>query len=142
MTDERTTDERTRFEPPMSELGARFWEGTRKGALLLPWCTACERAHWYPREVCPFCLGDAIDWREASGSGVVYACSVMPKPAMPMMASRTPYVVAIVALAEGVRMMSNVVSETPFDVAVGDEVSLVWEPLSDGRQLPVWQCRG
>lgn len=128
-----------RFEPPMSEAGEPFWAATRQRRLVLPWCPACERPHWFPRDVCPHCLGPDLDWREASGRGVVHAWSVMPKPAMPVLAARVPYVVALVDLAEGVRMMSNVVGSDLDDVRVGLPVVADWEPLTDGRHLVVFR---
>ncbi len=139
--DERTSDatERRRFEPPMSEAGEPFWAATRDRRLVLPWCPACDVPHWYPRDVCPRCLGSAIEWREASGRATVHACSVMPKPAMPVLADRVPYVVALVDLAEGVRMMTNVVGVDPWSVTVGQAVVADWEPLTDGRNLLVFR---
>jgi uncharacterized OB-fold protein len=134
--------EATRFEPPASVGGQPFWDGTREGKFLLPWCTSCSEPHWYPREACPHCLSTDLQWREAAGTGTVYAVSVMPKPGNPAMAGREPYAVALVDLDEGVRMMSEVVGGDPCTVAVGDTVTLRWEPLSDGRQLPVWQRAG
>lgn len=133
--------ERTRFEPPISDAAGPFWDATRQEQLVLPWCTACERPHWYPREVCPLCLGPTVEWRPASGQGVVYACSVMPKPALPMLADRVPYVVALVDLDEGVRMLTNVIDPEPDAVAVGQRVEAAWEPLSDGRHLLVFTRR-
>ena len=133
------TDAPTRFEPTASPGGEPFWEGTREGRFLLPWCTACGRPHWYPREVCPHCLSEDLDWREASGVGTVYAVSVMPKPGNPTMAGREPYAVALVDLAEGVRMMAEVTGADPYAVEVRDDVCLDWEPLTDGRRLPVWR---
>jgi uncharacterized protein len=62
----------------------------------------------------------------------------MPKPAMPMLADRVPYVVALVDLDDGVRMMTNVVDVDPDAVLVGMTVRVGWEPLSDGRHLPVF----
>jgi uncharacterized OB-fold protein len=47
-----------------------------------------------------------------------------------------PYVVALIDLVEGVRMMSNVVGCPPEDVTVGMPVRVVWEPLADGRHIP------
>lgn len=140
MSDDPTTKP-TRFEPPESDAGAPYWAATREQRFVLPWCTSCGRPHWYPRERCPHCMGAGIEWREASGSGSVYAVSVMPKPSMPMLADRVPYAVAIVELAEGVRMMSNVVADDPYAVAVGDQVQLEWESLSDGRHLAVFVPR-
>jgi uncharacterized OB-fold protein len=128
-----------RFEPPESEAGRPFWEATRRRSFELPWCKRCDKPFWYPREFCPSCLSPALEWRVASGAGVVYACSVMPKPAHPGMAERTPYTVALVELAEGPRLMTNIVGVDPDTVAVGMPVRLVWEELSDGRNLPVFE---
>lgn len=130
---------RRRFEPPESDAGAAFWAASREQRFVLPTCTACGRAHWYPREVCPHCFGAELEWRPASGRGTVYACSTMPKPALPMLADRVPYVVALVELDEGPRMMTNVVDVAPDDVAVGQVVELLWEPLTDGRHLPTFR---
>jgi len=132
---------RTRFEPPMSPAGEPFWEATREQRLVLPWCLDCGQPHWFPRDACPHCLSGAIEWRPASGRGVVYAVSIMPKPAMPMLADRVPYVVALVELDEGVRVMTNVVDIEPEHAVVDLEVAAAWEPLSDGRHLLVFAPR-
>jgi uncharacterized protein len=129
--------EATRFEPPISEVTEPFWAATRRGRLLLQWCTACARPIWYPREVCPRCLSTTLEWRESQGRGVVYACTVEHKAQT--RALEAPYVVALVELDEGVRMLSNVVGCPPDQVAVGDRVGVTWEPLSDGRRLPLFE---
>jgi uncharacterized OB-fold protein len=134
-----TDAEATRLEPTASVAGEPFWQGSREGRFLLPWCTTCGQAHWFPREVCPHCLSSELEWREASGNGTVHAVSVMPKPGNPAMAGREPYAVALIDLAEGVRMMSEVAGGDPTTVAVGDAVRLDWEPLTDGRRLPIWR---
>ena len=126
----------SRVEPPISDTTAPFWDATRGRRFLLQWCTACEAPVFYPRDNCPRCLGTALDWREASGRGTVYAVSVQHRPANPTMADRVPYTVALVDLEEGVRIMSNVIGSDPEAVAVGLPVALDWEPLSDGRHLP------
>jgi uncharacterized OB-fold protein len=66
----------------------------------------------------------------------------MPKPGNPLMAGREPYVVALIDLDDGVRVMSTVVATDPWSVAVGDRVVLRWEPLSDGRRLYVFERDG
>ncbi len=132
--------EATRFEPPVSDAAAPFWDASREGRLVLQWCTACERPIWYPREVCPQCLGLSLEWREAGGEGVVYACTMEHKAQTRALAA--PYVVALVELDEGVRLLSNVVGCPPERVAVGDRVRVTWEPLSDGRRLPLFEPVG
>lgn len=130
---------KSRIEPPESPATAPFWDATRRQRLMIQWCRKCDRPIHYPREACPSCLGDDLEFRPVSGRGTVYAASMMPKPANPLMAGREPYVVALIDLAEGVRMMSNVVGLQPAEVAPGLAVKVTWEPLSDGRHLPQFE---
>jgi uncharacterized protein len=124
-----------RLEPPASEEAAPFWEATRRSELVLPWCRECERPFWYPRATCPRCLSDAVEWRSATGDGVVYAASVQHLPGPGRDAADGPYVVVLVDLDEGVRVTGNVLECAPAAVHVGMPVRAIWEPLSDGRQL-------
>jgi uncharacterized OB-fold protein len=128
-----------RFEPTPTEASAPFWEATRDKRLVLPWCTACERPLWYPRGICPHCMASTIEWRPASGRGVVYAVTVDYKPQNPGMAAMAPYAVVLVELDEGVRLLGNLVGGDPEQVAVGMAVEVTWEPMSDGRHLVLFQ---
>jgi uncharacterized OB-fold protein len=128
-----------RREPPVSAEAVPFWDATREQRFVLPWCTECERAIWYPRTVCPRCLGDAVEWREETGDGTVYAASMHSKPGPGRDVEDGPYVVVLVDLDAGVRMMSNVVGCPPDEVAPGMRVAIAWEQLSDGRHLPVFR---
>ena len=140
-----TTEAPRRMEPQGTELTEPFWEATREHKYLVQWCNNCSRPIFYPREVCPTCLSsDSLGWRESSGSGTVYAFSVQHRPGNPMMADRVPYVVALIELDAGapgqtIRVMSNVVNCDPSEVSVGQPVTLTWEELSDGRNLPQFQ---
>jgi uncharacterized OB-fold protein len=126
-----------RLEPPVSDAARPFWDATREGRLVLPWCTICDQPIWYPRAICPNCLGsEAIEWREASGRATVYAVTV--EQAGQTAALPAPYAVALVELVEGPRLLTNVVGVSPNEIAVGDRVHVTWEPLSDGRQLPLF----
>lgn len=127
------------FDPPVSESGAPFWEATCERRLVLPWCVTCEAPFWFPRELCPRCLGVDIEWRPASGSGAVHAVSVQHRPGPARDPAAGPYAVALIDLAEGVRIMSNVVGCPPDQVAVGMAVRVGWHPLSDGRNLPQFE---
>jgi uncharacterized protein len=134
------TDEKRRVEPQASEVAQPFWDATREQRLVLQWCADCDKAIFYPREVCPRCLkSDGLEWRDASGRGEVYAVSVQHAPQIPMPAYEAPYAVAVVELEEGVRMLSTIVGTDPESVTVGQAVTVAWEPLSDGRNLPLFQ---
>ena len=129
-----------RVEPQATDVSAPFWEATKEQRLLLQWCAPCDAPIFYPREVCPSCLlADGLEWRPASGRGQVYAVSVQYAPQIPLPAYESPYAVAVVELAEGVRMLSTIVGCDPDSVTVGQEVTVTWEPLSDGRHLPLFE---
>lgn len=139
MTDS-TNVKPTRAEPvAVTDVSAPFWDATRNQHLVLQWCNDCNRAIQYPRERCPRCLGDRLSWRPASGRATVYACSVMNTPGNPLMEARVPYTVALVDLDEGARMLTNIVGIEPQDVRIGARVQVTWEPLSDGRHLPLFE---
>jgi uncharacterized OB-fold protein len=139
---------RTRLEPPVGAESAPFWDATREGRLLVQWCTRCERGIFYPRVFCPYCAGGGgggaggqLAWREASGRASVYAAVVehRPEAAGASFADGAPFCIALVELEEGVRMMTNVVGCPPGAVHSGMAVTVTWEPLSDGRQLPLFR---
>jgi hypothetical protein len=129
-------DRPTLIEPPVTEASRPFWDATRERRFVLPWSTARDVPLWFPREVDPAHPDAAVEWREASGEGTVHAVSVHHRPGPGRDPADGPYAVALVDLAEGARMMANVVGCPPDDVAVGMPVRLVWRTLSDGRNLP------
>lgn len=128
-----------RIEPPVTELTQPFWDATRKHVFLLQWCVDCETAQYFPRDICLVCGGSHLEWRPASGDGVVYAMTVEHKPMNPAINGGERYVIALVDLAEGPRMMTNVFGCPPDDVVVGMPVRLAWDPLTDGRNLAVFE---
>ena len=129
------------MEPPQSDHGTPFWDATRDERLLIPYSAATGEPFWYPREVAPDTLEPDIEWREASGDGVVYAVSVQHRPGPGRDPDDGPYAVALIDLAEGVRIMSNVIGCEPDQVAVAMAVRVAWHELSDGRKLPMFTPR-
>jgi uncharacterized OB-fold protein len=134
--------ETARSEPPMSSESTPFWDATRAQRLLVQWCLTCDRPVFYPRAVCPGCLGTDLEWRTSVGTGRVYAVTVEHRPQDPRMASRAPYAIALIDIDDGWRMLSNVVDCDPSEVTVGMPVSVTWEPLPDGRHLPLFSPLG
>src|SRR5580658_7841361 len=91
-----------------------FWEAAKGERLLIKHCLDCDAYSYYPRPFCPSCWSESVEWFEASGRGTLYTWSVIYNNDMPPFRDRVPYVAAIVDLAEGPRMMTNVV-DCPFD---------------------------
>ena len=86
-----------------------FWNAAREGRFVVPVCAACGKAHWYPRAICPFCHSAELSWEELRGTGTVYSVTVSRRAPSPEFADLVPYVVALIDLDEGCRMMSNIV---------------------------------
>ncbi|MFE7271236.1 Zn-ribbon domain-containing OB-fold protein [Streptomyces sp. NPDC057623] len=86
-----------------------YWDAAAGGRLLVRACRACGRAHHYPREFCPHCWSEDVHWEPASGRATLYTWSVVHRNDLPPFGERTPYVAAVVDLAEGPRMMTEVV---------------------------------
>jgi uncharacterized OB-fold protein len=109
-----------------------FWDAAREGRFLIPFCTACGKAHWYPRAICPFCDSDTIEWRNGSGKGTIYTFSVMRR-------AKEPYVIAQVTLAEGPTMLTNIVDCDPDKVAIGQPVAVVFQETENGPPAPMFR---
>jgi uncharacterized protein len=88
-----------------------FWDGTAAGELRLPYCTGCERFFFYPRTVCPRCQSDSIEWRTGTGRGRLASFVISHRP-MPGIA-HAPFVIALVELEEGIRLMAGLVDVEP-----------------------------
>jgi uncharacterized protein len=111
-----------------------FWNAAREGRFVVPTCTACGKAHWYPRAICPFCASDKIEWRAASGKGVIYTFSVMRR-------AKEPYVIAYVTLTEGPTMMTNIVDCDFDNLAIGQAVTAVFQPSENGPPVPMFRAQ-
>ncbi|MEX2293695.1 MAG: Zn-ribbon domain-containing OB-fold protein [Acidimicrobiales bacterium] len=116
--------------PPYNPEAEPFWTAAADGRLVLPRCNACEHYIWYPRAWCPVCGNDEVRWIEVSGQGTVYACTLLHK-AMGPWRDAAPFVVAYVELGEGPRILTNVVTEDPGAVRIGDAVQAVFVRLAD-----------
>jgi uncharacterized OB-fold protein len=120
-----------RFDLPEPDAFTRtYWDAAAEGRLLIRRCGACGRAHHYPREFCPHCWSEDVTWETASGRATLYTWSVVHRNDLPPFSDRVPYVAAVVELAEGPRMMTEIVGEG------GDRVGA--DPdLSGGTELEV-----
>jgi uncharacterized OB-fold protein len=115
---------------------AYFWERCRAGQLVLQRCAACGRVQFYPRALCTGCLSATLEWIPASGRGAVHSFTTVFRAPTPDFQGDTPYVVAVIELAEGVRLISRVTGCAPAQVAIGMPVEVVFEAVSEAIALP------
>lgn len=115
-----------------TEISAPFWRSVDAEALELPWCATCETWFFYPRRFCPACRSAAVAWRPVSGRGTVWSATVVHVPFFRgEWAQRLPYVVAIVELEEGVRLLTNIVACPVEEVRAGLAVGIAYRRIGD-----------
>jgi uncharacterized protein len=92
---------------------AHFWDGCKAGELRLQRCIACGDSYFPPRPFCPACGSRDVQAYRASGKAILYSYVINHRPRPDM--GTAPHSIAVVALAEGPRMMSNIVGcpQTP-----------------------------
>lgn len=89
-----------------------------------------------PRHLCPQCWSDQLEWVESAGTGSVYSFSIVHRAPTPDFATRAPYVIAMVELAEGPRMFANVIGDDALSVSIGDRVQVAFEDRGEGARVP------
>ena len=115
-----------------------YWQAAREGRLLVQRCTRCGRHQLYPRPHCIACRGP-VEWVEASGRATVYSYTVIRQNFARPWRDMIPYVVALVDLEEGPRLMTNVVGCEPDDVEIGMAVRVRFEPAGEDGAVPVFE---
>jgi uncharacterized OB-fold protein len=115
-----------------------FWEGVSRHELLLKWCSACQRAHHPKRIVCTGCGSADLSWQRSSGRGKVYSFSEVHHVADKAFMASVPYTIGLVALDEGVYLLSRLLSELG-PIAIDQLVQLDFQVLESGRLLPVFK---
>lgn len=124
--------------PAPDKASADYWAATAKGELIVQQCTSCGHRQFYPRLLCTECAGEP-EWIRCSGRGVVHTYTVI-RDNKTMLGE--PYVVAMIELAEGVRMMSNVTDIHPDDVRIGMPVQVHFAETDADLKIPLFRPIG
>ncbi|SHM60456.1 bifunctional MaoC family dehydratase N-terminal/OB-fold nucleic acid binding domain-containing protein [Cryptosporangium aurantiacum] len=127
------------LRPVVSRDTEFFWGGTAANELRIQRCEKCGTLRHPPGPLCTACGADASGYVVASGLGTVFSYVVHHHPPVP--GRQTPYVVALVELDEGVRMLGEVVGVDPDVVRIGTPVEVVWDRIDDELTLPAWRVR-
>ncbi len=128
--------------PQVNPVAKPFWDATRENRLVVQKCDSCGEYIFYPRQLCPHCHSQELGWAEVSGRGSVYSYTVVKSNSPSYFLADIPYVVAIIQLDEGVRMLSNVVDCDPDDVCCDMPVEVIFEKLDDEFTLPKFKPIG
>jgi hypothetical protein len=126
------------MRPPVTEDTSFFWAGTLAGELRLQRCPSCGALRHPPGPMCPRC-GAAQDgsYAVAAGTGSVYSYVVHHHPPVP--GKKTPFIVALVELPEGVRVMGELTGINADEVRVGLPVRTAFINVDESLALPGWR---
>jgi uncharacterized OB-fold protein len=113
-----------------------YWNAARERRLLIRRCKDCAQLHFMPRHLCPACWSDRLEWVDAKGTGTVHSYTIVRRAPLPAFAPRVPYVVALIELDEGPRMMANVLGAEALGIRIGSRVTVTFEDRGGGAALP------
>ena len=129
----------TPIPPPMPQPESEFyWEKCKAHELWLRHCKSCDKAYFYPRDICPHCFSRDTDWIQSSGRGTLHTFSIVHRGPTPAFRDRVPYLAALVEVESGARIPTNLVEVEPDPTAikVGMALEVVFEDLTDTISLP------
>lgn len=115
-----------------------FWEAAKDGRLVIQYDPVVEKYQFYPRSVSIFTGRQNLEWREASGKGTLYSFTdihVAPSGFEDL----APYMIGVIELDEGVRMMTPLQNVTMDDAALGMRMRICWQKLSDDITFPAFE---
>ena len=120
--------------PAAGPTTAPFWEACGRGELLFQRCQSCGEANFPPVEHCRWCQSAQLAWQRSAGRGDIYSFTVAHRAVTP--AFRAPYAPAIVTLAEGYQMLTNIIWVPPGRLRVGLPVAAQFHQVSPDQWLP------
>ena len=125
--------------PSNEVLTKPFWEATKRGELIIPYCNSCSTLFFYPREVCPNCFSKDLGWKKMSGEGHVYTYTHVWQAVHPSFQSANGHIYAIVQLDEGPKIPSGISGCEPEEVYVDMPVSVVFDDITEDYTLVKFQ---
>ncbi len=119
------------FADPTTE---PYWRACAERRLIVQRCEVCGAHQFYPRPFCLACESDRVQWVEAKGRGVIYSLTTVRVPVVEEL--KPPYLLALVDLDEGVRLLTNIVGD---GAKIGDRVELAWRDRDGLPPVPVFK---
>lgn len=130
--------QRPRPAPEATPETQHFWDGTKRGELLLQKCDDCATVYFPPRPFCPGCASKSVSVLPASGKARLfsYVINYRQHPSFD-----GPYAIAVVELEEGPRMMTNIVEcpQTPEALVLDMPVEVTFESVNDAISVPLFK---
>ncbi len=110
-----------------------FWDAAKRHELTIQKCGACEKFVYYPRDRCPHCFADKLEWQRVSGRGKLHSYTVVRRASIRPFGD-APYILGIVELDEGARLTTNIVA-APEKVRVEMPVVVYFDDVTPEHTL-------
>jgi uncharacterized OB-fold protein len=127
----RVTEPASPYGDPLT---APFWEAATRRTLVVQRCRSCGHHQFYPRPFCLSCESPDVVWVETVGIGTIYSMTTVHMQVSPEF--EPPYVVAIVQLDEGPRLLTTIVGGR---ARIGERVRVAWRDRDGAPPLPVFR---
>jgi len=116
-----------------------FWDGCKAGELRLQRCRRCEKSYFPPRPFCPHCASREVEIYPASGQAILYSYVINHRPRPDI--GTEPHAIAVVTLAEGPRMMTNIIDcpQTPEALVLDMPLTVAFEKMDEEITLPLFK---
>jgi uncharacterized OB-fold protein len=118
---------------------APFWAATAEHRLTYQVCRACGQVVFHPRRHCTCCTSGDLEWRDSAGAGTVYTFTVIRQHGHPFFRARIPYLVGLIDLDEGFRMLAEIAAD-PETLQVNQRVTVTWEDHAD-LSVPIFELQ-
>jgi len=112
-----------------------FWEGCARGVVRYQCCADCGTVQLIPRSLCASCQSTSMRWNDSAGYGRIVTYTTVHRAPTPAFREEAPYVIAIVDMEEGFRLMTNVAGGPAAAPAIGQRVRIGMREI-EGVALP------
>jgi uncharacterized OB-fold protein len=119
---------------------APFWEGTRQSEIRFPKCQVCNKFHWYPSTLCPFCHSPDIKWQAIKSQAKLFTWAYV-KWNLPAFGIRGPFIMVLVEFDEapGLYLTSDLVECRAEDVRIGMPLEVVFQQVNSEITMPLFK---
>lgn len=114
-----------------------FYQRCLSKTLYLTKCNGCQSIYGSPRTLCPKCGSGDLTWTPSKGIGKLVTWTVI-HVAPPEFQEMTPYIIGIVELEEGGRLLSLIKRIEPEKLREGLKLKVNYELEETGREWPQW----
>lgn len=119
-----------------------YFEAAASRRFVIQRCQSCGRWAFFPRNSCPVCLSEDLEWAEPSGTGKLLSFCVVQRPHHPAFDDEVPIVFAAIRLAEGPTMLAELRRAESETIEIGMPLRIDFAEIDEDLVLPVWSTPG